>query len=277
MRWFKSILCLMLTLTLGFTLSANEIQAASKKVTLKISNGGTYYGEAKNGKPNGKGTAQWGKNKTYSGDWVNGKRSGIGKYIVKDYSESYMDSIMGELDNVRTTTYIGKWSNDKMNGQGFYRDNVRAFHDGNQFDEVNEGTFKNNNFVSGYTVGMYSNKDIVFSYNSSVIEIIVQTDKFKFQSDTFSKMIENQEYQYLTVITRDGKGNEKMIGHEYNRDVQPQVNEYKTTKRKNGEIVEEITTKKSEVGATKIAEEVDKILNKHKVRFDKLLQQLFVN
>ena len=59
--------------------------------------------------------------------------------------------------------------------------------------------------------------------------------------------------------------------------MQPQVNEYKTTKRKNGEIVEEITTKKSEVGATKIAEEVDKILNKHKVRFDKLLQQLFVN
>ncbi|CAI6055377.1 hypothetical protein PAECIP112173_01561 [Paenibacillus sp. JJ-100] len=277
MRWFKSVLCLMLILALGFTLSTNETQAASKKVSLKISNGGNYYGEVKNGKPHGKGTAQWGKNKTYSGDWVNGKRSGIGKYIVKDYSESYMDSIMGELDNVRTTTYIGKWSNDKMNGEGFYRDNVRAFHDGNQFDEINEGTFKNNNFVSGYTVGMYSNKDIVFSYNSSVSEIIVQTDKFNFQSGTFSKMIENKEYQYLTVTTRDAKGNEKMIGHEYNMDVLPQVNEYKTNKRKNGNIVEEKAIKEYEVGAKKIAEEVDKILNKHKVKFDKLLPQLFVN
>lgn len=277
MKKFRTVLCLALTLVIGFALTGNEAQAATKKVSLKLSSGATYYGEVKNGKPHGKGTARWGENKLYEGDWVNGQRSGSGKYVAKDFSESYMDTMMGELDNVRTVTYTGKWSNDKMNGEGFYRDSVRAFHGGNQYDEINKGTFENNKFVLGYSVGMYSNADYVWSYKSASSEVIVQTDRFKFHSKTFSKMIDNLEYQYITVITRDGQGNEKIIEHEYNWDVLPRLNEYNTTKKKNGKIVEEIPTPEYEVGVMEIAKVVDKAVNKHKANFDKLLPQLFVN
>lgn len=73
---------LLLTIILisGLFVIPTQTEAATKKVSLKLSSGATYYGEVKNGKPNGKGTAKWGESKLYSGDWVDGKRQGQGKY-----------------------------------------------------------------------------------------------------------------------------------------------------------------------------------------------------
>ncbi|MFB5267818.1 hypothetical protein ACE41H_13640 [Paenibacillus enshidis] len=40
-----------------------------------------YYGEVKDGKPHGKGTMKWSNDKSYSGNWVAGQRSGSGKCV----------------------------------------------------------------------------------------------------------------------------------------------------------------------------------------------------
>ena len=58
---------------------------------------------------------------TYTGDFVDGKRSGEGIFKWDSGDE-----------------YSGKWSNDKMNGKGTY-----TFADGTELT----GTWKNNEFV----------------------------------------------------------------------------------------------------------------------------------
>ncbi|WP_405117954.1 hypothetical protein MHB43_21515 [Paenibacillus sp. FSL H8-0317] len=152
MKRFKGVLCLVLTLVIGFTLTATETQAASKKVSLKISNGGTYYGEVRNGKPHGMGTATWGDYKTYSGEWKHGKRSGNGKFTEYLMSDAFKDG--DRFFNLGKEVYTGEWLNDKKSGHGtltFYfewrsEDPVR---------EVKKGNFNNNKLIQGY----------VYSYN----------------------------------------------------------------------------------------------------------------
>ncbi|ASA25641.1 hypothetical protein B9T62_35870 [Paenibacillus donghaensis] len=73
-----NILC---CLILCIFVHVQKSEASGSNVTLKLPNGASYYGEVKNGKPSGKGTMIWSKSKSYSGEWIEGKRSGYGKYI----------------------------------------------------------------------------------------------------------------------------------------------------------------------------------------------------
>lgn len=159
---------MLLTLVIGFTLTANETQAASKKVSLKISNGGTYYGEVKDGKPHGKGTARWGENKTYSGDWVNGKRAGEGKYIFKDTSDPVA---------VITNTYTGTWKNDNQNGKGLFTSELDSS-DGNTIPvlAINSGEFKNNKFIEGYSLLSATKWDTTVGYTDAKKTIWIQVE-----------------------------------------------------------------------------------------------------
>ncbi|XOJ00882.1 hypothetical protein ACMX2M_03875 [Paenibacillus polymyxa] len=131
---------------MGFTFTSNETQAASKKLSLKLSNGGTYFGEVKNGKPHGKGTATWGDYKTYSGEWKNGQRSGNGKFTEYLMSDAFED---GGYYNLGKEVYTGTWKNDKKTGQGV-RTYYYEWRSEDPHREVSKGIFKNGTLIKGY-------------------------------------------------------------------------------------------------------------------------------
>ena len=141
-------ICLLLFVSLiSFNGTIVDAATATKKVSIKYA-GGSYYGEVKNGKPHGKGTMQWGTSKSYSGDWVDGKRSGNGNYVNK---ELYADNGF-EPPRITTTKtiYNGQWKNDKKDGEGY----LLVGDDGpnsSVLNLVNKGTFKNDVFIKGYT------------------------------------------------------------------------------------------------------------------------------
>lgn len=122
--------------------SPNVIHAAPKKVFLELSNGVTYYGEVKDGKPNGKGSMNWGGGKSYSGDWINGKRSGQGYYKHQ----------IVEGDTKTTITYKGSWKNDRKNGKG---QSVEVTLGDYGPVSVEQGTFNNNQLIKGYSGQFY--------------------------------------------------------------------------------------------------------------------------
>ena len=63
----------------------SENISSDKILTVYLEDGSVSEGEYKHGKPNGKGSMTSYDNKTiYDGDWVNGKREGIGKLIISD-------------------------------------------------------------------------------------------------------------------------------------------------------------------------------------------------
>lgn len=148
-----------------FGMSAPSLTtAAAQKASLKI-NGASYYGDIKNGKPNGKGTMTWTNSsydpndnsydedswitKSYSGDWVDGKRSGQGKYKVQKPYDNF-------------ETYTGAWKNDSKNGYG-----TQIIGSGNPGESnVQMGGFLNNKFVSGYS-GFSDATGYVMEYKDS--------------------------------------------------------------------------------------------------------------
>lgn len=146
----KLILALAFIFTFSIALDINMTDAASNKVSLKLSNGATYFGEVKNGKPHGKGTARWGVNKTYSGDWVNGKRSGYGVYKLNGNGES--------------VTYTGNWKNDKQNGQGTFISKATEEYG---ISRIQKGTFVNNQFKNGNSLTVYLDSYYQFSYEDN--------------------------------------------------------------------------------------------------------------
>lgn len=148
----KKILCLMAGISLisnAFGISHIEATQAVHKVHLKLSNGATYFGEVKNGKPNGAGTMKWGANKSYSGSWINGQRSGFGIYRVTDYSNATTNE-EGKLVNVEITLYKGYWSNDRQNGNGILKTVLTS--DDVNITNVYKGKFVNNSFKTGYSL-----------------------------------------------------------------------------------------------------------------------------
>lgn len=140
----KAITFLAFVLIVGIMFNVKDTNAASNKVTLKLASGALYYGESKNGRPHGKGTARWGENKTYSGEWVNGKRSGYGVYKLNTNGES--------------VTYTGNWKNDKQNGQGTFTRKIDESEYSAGISTIHKGTFLNNQFKKGTSL------DIIYNY-----------------------------------------------------------------------------------------------------------------
>lgn len=75
-----------------------------------------YYGERNAaGQPEGTGIACYADNAYYYGEWVSGKREGIGKWIR--YYVYYDDDVTS--DRAYTVhMYMGEWANDMPNGEG---------------------------------------------------------------------------------------------------------------------------------------------------------------
>ncbi len=147
--FMKKITALSVTLTLSASIMASSlaslpvsVDATSAKEWIQISERTSYYGEAANGQPNGRGTIKWGNGKQYSGEFINGKRTGNGKYI----NEYQVD---GETHKV---VYTGRWSNDKMDGEGILTHKVTLPDGSVRWNQIQKGTFQAGVFQSGYDV-----------------------------------------------------------------------------------------------------------------------------
>ncbi|WP_082197916.1 hypothetical protein [Bacillus sp. FJAT-26390] len=150
-----------LILAFVFTTSAwgaSTASAAAKKEYLVISKNVLYFGQLKNGKPHGKGTMTWYQTKTYSGDWVDGKRTGNGKYVNKYKTDFKNDNKEYVL------TYDGQWKNDLKVGSGSYFTKVIDHNGKVESHKIQYGTFANDRFVAGYSVA-HSLADQPYSFN----------------------------------------------------------------------------------------------------------------
>lgn len=141
----------------GIGTDAGIAQAASAKQWLQISARTTYYGEVAGGKPHGRGTIRWGESKQYAGSFVNGKRSGEGKYM-----NNYTDAETGLEHRI---VYTGMWSGDRMNGSGTWKETISAPDGPVVSDTIRIGVFKSNQLNRGYeVVHAMTDPDHSFSY-----------------------------------------------------------------------------------------------------------------
>lgn len=149
-------LCASLT-TASFVSGPSSASAASVKEWVKISEQTSYYGEVKNGVPNGRGTIRWGDNKQYSGDFIDGKREGTGKYINEYVFE-------GEKHK---EVYTGTWKKDKIDGKGTLTHKVTMEDGAVRSNEIQIGTFNNGTLQNGYDViHALADPDYSFTYKS---------------------------------------------------------------------------------------------------------------
>ncbi|OMF11467.1 hypothetical protein BK131_21190 [Paenibacillus amylolyticus] len=159
MKRFIAIALLVLGLFIGSNVATERgvYAATTQEASLSLSNGGIYYGEVQDGKAHGKGTATWGKYKTYTGEWKYGKRSGKGELITTD-PETETPQVI----------YEGTWANDKQNGQGTLREYFKFSKYSEEYDRAtaHQGTFKDGQPVSGYTVikDLSLDTELVFRY-----------------------------------------------------------------------------------------------------------------
>jgi hypothetical protein len=83
----------------------------------------TYRGETRNREPNGIGRMLYRNGDKYEGEWVNGKRHGIGNITFAEDNEK------------NRVSYSGGWENDQFSGQG-----LMIWKNGDKY----EGQFENN-------------------------------------------------------------------------------------------------------------------------------------
>lgn len=201
----------------GFS-AANAHAASTKTTTLKLANGAVYTGEVKNGKPNGKGTMKYNKNKTYQGSWVNGKRSGYGKYVHKTYIDNKQDAEEhgAYIKEISKTIYQGYWKDDKYYGSGQYTTSYvyKEFSDmiNESFRDftytVQKGEFKNNTLIKGYT-GAYGKSMSSLSYKDSGVTISLNSDKDNFFPDLNSSFDKAFPYFSYEIVLGYSKKSSK--------------------------------------------------------------------
>lgn len=233
-RFIPLIICIVM-ISLVATNATYAATSQTQNVRLKLANGAMYFGEVKNGTPNGQGLMKWSNNNWYDGSWKNGKRSGYGLFVsVKENNEEI---------------YQGNWSNDQYNGTGSL---VQRYKDSNYTYtlmplNVYKGTFKNNKFVSGYSLsnsGMgsatnrsdftYSDgkkKIVIASGDVSDIKYHIDSGLKKVSSDVSLTYFVNSDtntykgysYQMINmggimgfdIFTGTLKGNEKINGNHH--------------------------------------------------------------
>ncbi|WP_431091394.1 hypothetical protein [Paenibacillus sp. 8b26] len=172
--------------------SVPAASASAIKETVQLSGQTTYYGELENGQPNGRGTIKWSENKQYSGDFVNGKRSGTGKYI-----NQYTDAD-GQIHKV---VYNGTWSNDNMSGKGTQTEKVTQMDGTIRSNEIQVGAFQKNGLQNGYKViHAVADPDYSFTYkNGNEVLNILHSNQNLFQrwqnGELFSVSYQNGSIQ----------------------------------------------------------------------------------
>ncbi|MFF2015755.1 hypothetical protein [Paenibacillus sp. NPDC058177] len=164
----KWILFLATTISVTTALSAavpvSNAGAESVKATTSYSNA-VYYGETKNDLPNGKGKLEWSDKKWYSGEFVQGKRSGTGKY----YNE-----YIGEYGRTYRLVYNGDWKNDRMNGSGTLTEKITEASGEVIQNSITTGEFVNDVWKSGYKVRhAVADPDFEFIYKGNETTISI--------------------------------------------------------------------------------------------------------
>jgi hypothetical protein len=101
----------------------------------------TYKGQWHNDLPHGEGQEIYSRISEYSGNFVNGKKSGIGRYqwnLGEWYQGEFKENkIHGEGKHVTKEYYYdARFENGEKNGQGFLRNTVKNW--------TYKGQFKNN-------------------------------------------------------------------------------------------------------------------------------------
>lgn len=127
---------------------------ASATATITEKNG-TYTGERVDGKKQGNGKYEWNDGSVYEGEFSDDKINGKGKLTIpqKDTYEGNFSN--GKKNGQGTYTfangdiYTGEWSDDKMSGQGKY-----TFANGDTYD----GSFSDNKFNGQGTYTKGENK-----------------------------------------------------------------------------------------------------------------------
>jgi hypothetical protein len=196
-KYLTSLLCFTLfILSLGV-----PVYGASKKEILKLNNGAVYYGELKDGKPHGKGTMTWSGDKSYSGDWFDGKRSGYGKYIAIIYDE-------GEKKQKK---YNGYWKNDTYNGQGEYTEITSNSSDSIRYYVAN-GNFVNGLYKGGYELNSsYMASKFEYKDEEHYISVLSYPE-----NEAINKLftLSKDEYiPYLSIMKKQSNG--LMKGYSY--------------------------------------------------------------
>ncbi|AWB43747.1 hypothetical protein DCC85_05610 [Paenibacillus sp. CAA11] len=144
--------------TAFFLPQADAAGTAPAKTSIQLSEGISYYGEVQNNKPNGRGTIHWGEHKQYAGEFKDGKRSGMGKYI-----NEYVDAD-GRTHKI---VYNGTWNNDLMNGSGTLTEKRTEANGTVIYHSIQTGTFKNGAFQTGYYVQhAEADPDYAFTYKN---------------------------------------------------------------------------------------------------------------
>lgn len=198
----KLVLGLISIIILCSIISLPVARADSKKTTLKLTNGAVYYGEVKDGKPNGKGTMTWSKNKSYSGQWVNGKREGYGKYIAVEKNYEYSE----DEGDPTLIIYTGYWKNDKFNGKGIYKRQVFApIVYGFQYKEQH-GEYKDNIFIKGYEKEEWADGKVLKYRDEKVnFSLVAYIENWQDQWGKSLNEIINMGQMSEFTFTKDGK------------------------------------------------------------------------
>ena len=143
-----------------------------KKVTFK---NGVYFGEVdQNNIPNGKGSFVYLDSSFYTGQVVNGLRSGNGKIVGGDgttYEGQWLDDVpngSGTMHGSDGSAYTGDFAKGMREGKGKYVDNS-----GN----IYEGSFKDNLF-NGEGVLVFANGDKYKNIEKTVLKEATPNDAF---------------------------------------------------------------------------------------------------
>lgn len=137
----------------GDTINQTEID---KSVALTITEtNGKYTGERVDGKKEGTGKYEWNDGTIYEGEFSNDKINGQGKLTIPQKGTYEGTFVNGKRSGQGTYTftngdiYQGNWTDDKMSGQGTY-----TFNNGDTY----VGEFSNNKFNGQGTYKKGSNK-----------------------------------------------------------------------------------------------------------------------
>lgn len=127
-------------------------ESVEKTITEK---NGTYTGQRINGKKQGNGKYVWNNGAIYDGEFSDNNINGKGKLTIPDKGTYEGNFINGKKDGQGTITfsngdiYTGEWKEDKMSGQGQY-----TFANGDTY----EGSFLENKFNGQGTYTKGENK-----------------------------------------------------------------------------------------------------------------------
>ena len=149
--------------------SNNKVSSNSSKLrngvhTETWDNGDTYTGNYVNGQRTGKGIYKWNTGASYEGDFVNAELDGKGTYIWKNgdrYSGDWKDGSRtgkGTFTWADGTKYEGDFVDGKIEGEGIYTP-VNG--------KILEGKFENNQLVKSYKLSKSNNTTTNSSNNST--------------------------------------------------------------------------------------------------------------